>query len=41
MFLAATALVGGRDAPRRDQFRALMLWLAGCIGLFRWILSRR
>jgi len=41
MFLAATALVGGRDAPRHDQFRALMLWLAGCLGLFRWILSRR
>ena len=41
VFLAATALIGERDASRRDQFRALMLWLAGCIGLFRWILSRR
>ncbi|KAG2652106.1 hypothetical protein PVAP13_1NG333100 [Panicum virgatum] len=41
VFLAATALIGERDASRRDQFRALMLWLAGCLGLFRWILSRR
>ncbi|PUZ76408.1 hypothetical protein GQ55_1G288200 [Panicum hallii var. hallii] len=41
MFLAATALIGERDALGRNQFRALMLWLAGCIGLFRWILSRR
>jgi hypothetical protein len=38
MFLAATTLIGGRDASKRDQFRALMLWLAGCIRLFRWIL---
>jgi hypothetical protein len=41
MFLAATALIGERGAAWRNQFRALMLWLAGCIGLFRWILSWR
>ena len=41
MFFAATALLGERDAAWRNQFRALMLWLAGCLGLFRWILSRR
>ncbi|CAL4968405.1 unnamed protein product [Urochloa decumbens] len=39
MFGAAMALIGEQDASRRDQFRALMFWLGGCVGLFRWILS--
>ncbi|CAN6252207.1 unnamed protein product [Urochloa humidicola] len=43
MFGAAMALIGEQDASRRDQFRALMFWIGGCVGLFRWILflSRR
>ncbi|CAN6273368.1 unnamed protein product [Urochloa humidicola] len=35
MSLAAEALVGGdQDTPWPSQFRALMLWLGGCIVLF-------
>jgi hypothetical protein len=42
MFVAAIVLIGEEDASsRRNQFRVLMFWLGGCIGLFRWILSRR
>ncbi|CAN6238552.1 unnamed protein product [Urochloa humidicola] len=41
MFCAAMALIGDQDASRPGQFRTLMFWLAGCIGLFRWFLSRR
>ncbi|TKW40126.1 hypothetical protein SEVIR_1G225601v4 [Setaria viridis] len=43
MFGAAMALIGEQDASWRNQFRTIMFWLAGCVGLFRWILflSRR
>lgn len=38
MFVAAMALIGEQDASWRNQFRTIMFWLGGCIGLFRWIL---
>ncbi|CAN6232346.1 unnamed protein product [Urochloa humidicola] len=41
MFVAAMALIGEQDTSRPGQFRTLMFWLAGCIALFRWFLSRR
>ncbi|CAO2039520.1 unnamed protein product [Urochloa humidicola] len=41
MFVAAMAIIGEQDTSRPAQFRTLMFWLAGCILLFRWFLSRR
>ncbi|CAN6273369.1 unnamed protein product [Urochloa humidicola] len=38
MFAAANSLIGELDAPRPNQFRALMIWLGGYIML---VLSRR